>query len=250
MEAYSADRSLRGKLRRRYTRLAYRKPVRLALARPMITFSFDDVPASAALAGARVLEAAGLKGTFYICAGLEDGEGPMGRYGSSEDARRLAAAGHEVACHTYSHLDCGQADQAAIAADVDRNGIALSQRGAPAPVSFAYPYGDVSFAAKKALGGRFKTLRTVQAGLVETGADANQLPAVGIEGEDGEATALRWMGRAARRKAWLILYTHDVADSPSPWGCTPAGLARLAAHAVKAGFEVVTAAEGAERAGL
>ena len=91
MEAYSADRSLRGKLRRRYTRLAFRKPLRLSLDRPMVTFSFDDVPASAALAGARVLEALSLRGTFYICAGLEDGEGPMGRYGSSEDARRLAA---------------------------------------------------------------------------------------------------------------------------------------------------------------
>ncbi|HYE47760.1 MAG TPA: polysaccharide deacetylase family protein [Caulobacter sp.] len=248
MEAYSADRSLRGKLRRRYTRLAFRKPVRLALDRPMLTFSFDDVPATAALAGARVLEAAGLRGTFYICAGLEDGKGPMGRYGSAEDARRLAAAGHEVACHTYSHLDCGQADQATITADVDRNGIALADRGAPGPVSFAYPYGDVSFAAKRALGGRFKTLRTVQAGLVTDRADANQLPAVGVEGPDGEARARAWMARAAKQKAWLILYTHDVAEAPSPWGCTPDALARLAAEA--RGFEVVTMAQGAARAGL
>ncbi len=250
MEAYSADSSLRGKLRRRYTRLAYRKPLRLQLDRPMLTFSFDDVPATAALAGARTLEAAGLRGTFYICAGLEDGDGPMGRYGSSEDARRLAAAGHEVACHTYSHLDCGQAGQPTITADVDRNGIALAERGAPAPVSFAYPYGDVSFSAKRALGGRFKTLRTVQAGLVESGADANQLPAVGIEGQDGEARARDWMARAAHRKAWLILYTHDVADNPSAWGCTPGALARLSAEAVQGGFEVVTMAQGAARAGL
>ncbi len=249
MEAYSADRSLRGKLRRRYTRLAFRKPLRLSLDRPMITFSFDDVPATAALAGAQVLEAAGLRGTFYICAGLEDGLGPMGAYGSSEDARRLVAAGHEVACHTFSHLDCGQADQATIAADVTRNGHALAMRGAPDPVSFAYPYGDVSFAAKKALGGRFKTLRTVQAGVVADGADANQLPAVGIEGDDGEARALRWMDEAARRKAWLILYTHDVAETPSAWGCTPEALARLAEGA-KARFDVVTMAEGAIRAGL
>jgi peptidoglycan/xylan/chitin deacetylase (PgdA/CDA1 family) len=249
MEAYSADRSLRGKLRRRYTRMAFRKPLRLSLDRPMITFSFDDVPATAALAGAQVLEAAGLRGTFYICAGLEDGHGPMGQYGSSEDARRLVAAGHEVACHTFSHLDCGQAGQATIAADVARNGQALAMRGAPDPVSFAYPYGDVSFAAKKALGGRFKTLRTVQAGLVRDGADANQLPAVGIEGDDGEARALRWMDEAARRKAWLILYTHDVAETPSAWGCTPGALARLALRA-QAGFDVVTMAQGAARAGL
>jgi peptidoglycan/xylan/chitin deacetylase (PgdA/CDA1 family) len=250
MEAYSADRSLRGKLRRRYTRLAFRRPLRLTLERPMITFSFDDVPATAARAGAAVLDAAGLKGTFYICAGLEDGEGPMGRYGSPEDAMRLAAAGHEVACHTFSHLDCGQADQATIDADVTRNAQVLAARGAPPLQSFAYPYGDVSFAAKKALGGRFKTLRTVQAGLVEDGADANQLPGVGIEGEDGEGRAAAWMDRAKARKAWLILYTHDVAEAPSPWGCTPNALARLVKRAIDQGFEVVTAAEGAARAGL
>ncbi len=250
MEAYSADRSLRGKLRRRYTRLAFRKPLRLALQRPMITFSFDDVPATAALVGAAVLEAAGLRGTFYICAGLEESDGPMGRYGSSEDARRLASAGHEVACHTYSHLDCGQANQAVIAADVTRNGIALAERGAPNPVSFAYPYGDVSFAAKRALGGRFKTLRTVQAGLVTDGSDANQLPAVGIEGANGEATARRWMNEAVRRKAWLILYTHDVDPAPSAWGCSPAVLARLADRALADGFDVTPMASAAAKLGL
>jgi peptidoglycan/xylan/chitin deacetylase (PgdA/CDA1 family) len=249
MEAYSADRSLRGKLRRRYTKLGYRKPLHLALTRPMITFSFDDVPATAATAGAEVLEAAGLKGTFYVCAGLEDGNGPMGQYGSADDARRLAAAGHEVACHTFSHLDCGQADEATITADVERNRLALLERRAGAPVSFAYPYGDVSFSAKRALGRRFKTLRTVQAGLVISGADANQLPAVGIEGEDGEARAFRWMDEAARRNAWLILYTHDVAEAPSAWGCTPGALERLA-RAASAQFDVVTMAQGAARAGL
>jgi len=250
MEAYSADRSLRGKLRRRYTRLAFRRPLRLALDRPMITFSFDDVPATAAHAGAQVLEAMNFRGTFYICAGLEDRDGPMGRYGSAQDVRRLVAAGHEVGCHTYSHLDCGQADQATIAADVERNGVALAERGAPAPASFAYPYGDVSFAAKRGLGGRFRTLRTVSAGLVTDGADANQLPAVGIEGEDGEARAMRWMDRAAKQSAWLILYTHDVAEAPSPWGCTPGTLARLAARARSDAFDVVTMAQAAERFSL
>jgi len=249
MEAYSADRSLRGKLRRRYTRLAWRKPVHLSLTRPMLTFSFDDVPASAASAGAAILDAAGLKGTFYISAGLEDGEGPMGRYGSADDVRQLVRSGHEVACHTYSHLDCGQADLPTITADVDRNAKALAERGATDLKSFAYPYGDVSFAAKQALGRRFSTLRTVQAGLVRSGSDANQLNAVGIEGPGGAAIAEAWMTEAISRKAWLILYTHDVADQPSDWGCTPETLSRLTARAAH-DFDVVTMAEGASRAGL
>ena len=90
----------------------------------------------------------------------------------------------------------------------------------------------------------------MQAGLIEDGADANQLPSVGIEGPDGEAAALRWLDRAAERKAWLILYTHDVASSPSPWGCTPEALGHLADAARARDFDVVTVAEGARRLGL
>ena len=250
MEAYSADRSLKGKLRRRLALLAHRRPVRMALERPMITFSFDDAPASAADAGARTLELRGIRGTWYISAGLAGQDGPMGVYATAEDARRLAAAGHEIACHTFSHLDCGQAGARAIADDVERNAEMLKAWGAGPAESFAYPYGDVSAAAKRVLGGRYRTLRTVQAGLVETGADANQLPSVGIEGPDGEAAALRWLDRAAQRGAWLILYTHDVAASPSPWGCTPEALGHLADAAKARGFDIVTAAEGARRLGL
>lgn len=250
MEAYSADRSLKGKLRRRLALLAHRRPVRMRLAQPMVTFSFDDAPVTAALAGAAVLEARGLKGTYYVSAGLAGGSGPMGDYATLEDARRLAAAGHELACHTFSHLDCGQAAGPAIAAEADRNAAALSALGASRLESFAYPYGDVSRPAKAVLGGRFRTLRTVQAGLVEDGADANQLPSVGIEGPDGEAQALAWLERARARRAWLILYTHDVSDTPSAWGCTPGALARIADAALAANFEVVTAAEGARKLGL
>lgn len=250
MDAYSADRSLKGKLRRRLALLSQRRTVRMKLERPMISFTFDDAPASAADDGARVLELRGIRGTWYFSAGLAGQDGPMGAYAVEADARRLAQAGHEIACHTFSHLDCGQADARAITDDVDRNAQALKVWGAGVAESFAYPYGDVSTAAKTVLGGRYRTLRTVQAGLVEDGSDANQLPSVGIEGPEGEAAAMRWLDRAADRKAWLILYTHDVAMTPSPWGCTPEALGHIADAARARGFDIVTAAEGAKRLGL
>jgi peptidoglycan/xylan/chitin deacetylase (PgdA/CDA1 family) len=83
--------------------------------------------------------------------------------------------------------------------------------------------------------------------VISKGADLNQAPAVGIEGPDGEAIARRWLERARLSNAWLILYTHDVAKDPSPWGCTPEALQRLIDQAVADGFEVVTVAEGAAR---
>ena len=55
-----------------------------------------------------------------------------------------------------------------------------------------------------------------------------------ISNENGEAVATRWLEAAVRRRAWLILYTHDVTEQPSPWGCTPQSLERLAEAAARA----------------
>ena len=246
MEAYSADRSLKGKLRRRYAKLVHRRPAHVRLDRPMLTISFDDAPATAATTGAAILEARGLKGTYFVASGLAGSNSPFGLYASELHTRRLARAGHEIACHTYSHLDCGKAGEAAITADVDHNTKALAALGVDAQ-TFAYPYGDVSPAAKRAIGKRFSLLRALHHGVIEDRTDLNQAPAVGIEGPDGEATARRWLKTAAEKKAWLILFTHDVSDTPSPFGCTPGALERLADEALALGFEVVTAAEGARR---
>lgn len=249
MEAYSADRSLKGKIRRRVARLIERRASGVRLDRPMISFSFDDAPESAASTGAALLEERGLRGTYFISAGLAGQEGPMGRNASMDEVKRLADAGHEIACHTHSHLDCGQASGADADADAERNRDAFVLAGLPEPATFAYPYGDVSIPAKRTLGQRFALLRGLHHGLIDERADLNQAPAVGIEGPAGEAVALRWMDRARRRRSWLVLYTHDVGDQPSPFGCTPGALERLIDRAVGEGFEVVTVAEGCRRVG-
>lgn len=241
VEAYSPDRSIKGKIRRRWSRLVARRPLAADIARPMVSFTFDDAPESAVRQGAAVLEDEGVRGTFYVCAGLNGKLGPMGRYADSSGYAELANRGHEVACHTYSHLDCGKAAGEAIMQDVARNGEALHGAGL-ATRTFAYPYGDVSPQAKAALGDRFAALRALHPGLVRRGADLNQLPAVGIEGPEGEARAAGWIYRAAREGAWLILYTHDVEAEPSPWGCTPEALRRLVRRVKTAGCEIAPVA--------
>ena len=244
---YSADRSLYGKLRRRVARLVTTKPARLDLRRPMLTISFDDAPVSAAEAGAAILERHGARGTYFISSGLAGQESHLGRYTSAEDIARLAQAGHEVACHTFSHLDCGKAKAADIAAELNANRQALQAMGVD-PVTFAYPYGDVSPWAKALINDRFIAGRALHHGLITTGADLNQAPGVGIEGGDGYRIARAWMDRAAAVNAWLVLYTHDVRETPSDWGCTPLVLERLVSRALESGFDIVTFEQGARRA--
>ncbi len=248
-DAYAADRSLKAKLRRRYARLVHRRAARVRLDRPMVSFSFDDAPLSAVEVGAPLLEARGALGTYFIAMGMAGLTGPMGRFAGAGDLERLVAAGHELGCHTYSHLDCGSASVADMESDVLKNRAALTGLGAPAPATFAYPYGDVSPAAKHTLAGRFVLMRALHHGLIRDGVDLNQAPAVGIEGPDGEAVATRWLDQALSDRAWLILYTHDVADDATPWGCTPQALSRLIDRALAGGADIVTVEEGCRRIG-
>jgi peptidoglycan/xylan/chitin deacetylase (PgdA/CDA1 family) len=245
-DVYHADASWRGKLRRRTVRLASRRPARASDA-PMISFAFDDIPASAAETGAAILEARGLKGTYFVAAALAGTDAVTGPMALPDQVRRLADAGHEIGCHTYSHLDCGQAAPCNAVEDVARNAETLAAWGVGRPSTFAYPFGDVAPGTKRALAPRFALMRALHRGLVTAGTDLNQAPAVGVEGPDGEALAMHWLQRAAHRKAWLILETHDVADAPSPYGCTPGALERLVDAALANGFEAVTVAEGAAR---
>jgi peptidoglycan/xylan/chitin deacetylase (PgdA/CDA1 family) len=245
--AYEPDRSLAGVLRRRLVRLTARRPVQPRLARPMLTVTFDDIPESAASAGASVLESRGVRGTFFVAAGLAGRDGPMGRYAGGAAVRALADAGHEIGCHTYSHLDCGRAGPDDALADVAKNADAFAAWGIVPPTSFAYPYGDLSGPTKTVLGDRFASLRAVHRGLVWGGADLNQLPAVGLEGADAEARSDFWLREAKTHSAWLIVFTHDVSIDPSRWGCTPSVLEGLLDAARANEFDVVTMAEGTRR---
>lgn len=246
---YSADRSLYGKLRRQLTRFVHTRPAMLApLKKPLITFSFDDAPQSAVETGAAILERHGACGTYFIASELNGTSSHLGTFSHDTALRDLNRRGHEIACHTFSHFDCGKGTASAIRAELDRNREALLAAGLPEPLTFAYPYGDVSPQAKTVLDDRFLASRALHHGLITQGSDLNQTPAVGIEGPDGEAIAEGWMDKAKAANAWLVLYTHDVREQPSAWGCTPQVLERLVARAIAMGFECVTFAEGARRA--
>lgn len=246
VEAPRADPSLKGKLRRRGARLFARRGLAAAPAQAGVCFTFDDIPRSAALAGAAALEARGLRGTFYVCAGLLGQVGPMGPYAEADDIRRLAAAGHEIGCHTFSHLACGPATPGEVTRDVEANAAALEALTGAPPRTFAFPFGDVSRAAKVELAPSFALLRALHPGLLARGSDLNHAPAFAVDGPQAERRGVEWIDRAAQRGAWLILCLHDIAEPPSPWGCTPATLERLIDHALERGCRVQTVAGALE----
>ncbi|MBM7329532.1 polysaccharide deacetylase family protein, partial [Agrobacterium sp. S2] len=76
---------------------------RIETSEPIVSFTFDDVPASAWTSGARILENENVRGTFYISGVFIDRHDEPQDMISARGCSELATAGHELACHTYSH---------------------------------------------------------------------------------------------------------------------------------------------------
>src|SRR5882672_11151933 len=79
-------------------------------AAPMVSFNFDDL-----------LEAHGGRGTFYVSGGLVDIGTEDWTAGDANDVLSLRRRGHEIGCHTFSHLRVCDLDEATLADEIARN---------------------------------------------------------------------------------------------------------------------------------
>src|SRR5437660_1756356 len=109
------------RLSRGLARYVVTKSVRARNDRPLVTLTFDDIPDSAFINGARVLEDRGVRGTFYIAGGMCGTIEPERRLISASDCVELHRRGHEIGCHTFSHPIVQSLGATAFAADLERN---------------------------------------------------------------------------------------------------------------------------------
>ncbi len=234
-------------------RLARHLPVGLLMLRgggPIVSFTFDDAPPSAAEAGAALLEKRGLRGTYYFCGGLLGDAVDIQPLMSRAQAASLAARGHEIACHTFTHRDVRQLDGAALRRELVANAEALAglTNGAP-PRNFAYPFGGISFSAKLRLRARFDSCRSVVPGLNRGAVDLGRLKAVALySGAISREETVRWIAAAVDRRAWLIFFTHDVREAPTAYGATPDLLDFAVENALEAGCACLSVDQALSRA--
>lgn len=101
----------------------------------VVSITFDDARASQANA-ALLLEARGMRGTFYVNSGRLGLPG----YLTLDQARRLQNAGHEVGGHTVSHIQLTTLDVDSQRRQVCDDRVALMNAGLRV-TSFTYPSG-------------------------------------------------------------------------------------------------------------
>jgi len=212
------------------------------LQESIISFSFDDCPKSAFTNGLPLLEAEGWKATIYIACGLCEMSNHLGLHVSEKDIVGAYENGHEIADHTYSHMSSNDVDLNVYMADIERNQLALKDLGIPQSRHFAYPYGHVSPPLKKALRTRFETLRGVVTSASAT-QDANLMWATRLYSNNSIDLALEKIKQAQLVPQWLHLFTHDVRNAPSKFGCTPEDLQTIIDAVKDSGLRVMTVDE-------
>jgi peptidoglycan/xylan/chitin deacetylase (PgdA/CDA1 family) len=226
-------------------------PHRLPAHAPMVSFTFDDAPDSAASQGAALIEEYGGRGTYYLAGSLVS-QWSGHWFGLSNDAiLALHRGGHEIGCHTFSHRRAIELDRAAMAREVEQNrnyflGLDPSIR----LENFAYPYGQASIWRKQQLGGSFRSARGILPGVNRDVIDLQFLRASPLIDRDVDTAGVdRAFDEATESGRWLIFYSHDVAARPSPYGCSPALMRHALNAAQKRNMPIVTVADALRRIG-
>jgi peptidoglycan/xylan/chitin deacetylase (PgdA/CDA1 family) len=208
---------------RKAARHSRSKPFALRNTAPLVSFTFDDVPASAFTNGAAILEQHGLRGTFYIAAGTLGEMAKDWRVIDRDQVRALHDRGHEIGCHTFSHVGVDTLDARMLDEECRRNREVLRDLCTGLDVTnFCYPFGRVSLPRKLQLDERFDTCRGIYEGINAGIVDLALLRVVELYDRTLTRDKLDRLLREARtRNGWLIFYTHDVAKPPSWIGASP-----------------------------
>lgn len=240
---YAPQNSLLCKLNRRFVRFEAQRKLPVNLDRPLVSFSFDDCPKSVMNSALKPLEAEGWHSTLYVATGLCDTTNHLGLHMSYDDIKAAHKSGHEIGDHTYSHCDALEHTVDDVLEDIKRNQAVLSNLDIPPSETFAYPYGQVTRKLKLALDQTFKGARGIRSVTHDRSVDLNQIGSHRLyHGADFD----RLLSRVADLKdhpGWMTIFTHDVRDNPSEFGCTPSQMKTVIQAVKDSGANVMTVAK-------
>jgi peptidoglycan/xylan/chitin deacetylase (PgdA/CDA1 family) len=177
--------------------LAGRLVDRTDMSDKVVALTLDDGPTALAPDVLRILAAADVAATFYL-----NGRDLAAR---PDLGRAIAAAGHEIGNHTYSHRRMVFVTPRTVAAEVERTDEEIRRTGYRGPITFRPPYGKKLWTLPKYLSEHGRTTVTwdVEPDSVRD-ANADQIVAETVDAvRPGSIILLHVMheGRAASRAA-------------------------------------------------
>ena len=245
MTAGNVSARIYGRYQRTSSRLLFRRPLTMQNSDPIISFTFDDFPRSALHTGGAILRRCGVTGTYYASFGLMGKQAPTGIIFVAEDLRHVLEQGHELGCHTFAHCHSWDTKPSVFEASIVENRHALLALVPDARFrTHAYPIGPPWPLTKRRVATHFACSRG--GGQTFNGAvtDLDNLSAYFLEQARGDLVLVKSMiERNCRESGWLIFATHDVCDTPTPYGCTPAFFEAVVQGAVSSGAMILPVVE-------
>jgi len=236
-----SDRRFLERLRDGARELISARGVAMVNERPIVSFSFDGFPKSAALNAAPALERRGAAGTFYVnrqlCGATLDGR----EHYDVDDLLRLIDNGHEIGSLPSGSAPVASIGAEQLSADLEANAEFIrAQFGDLRMTTIAFPFGEIDLRTKLRMQGRFAACRSASPGLNAGVADLGALRAEPLLSRSTDRAAVeKLIERCAKPRSWLIFFTRDVDDEPSAAGCTPELFERALDSALSTGCQVL-----------
>lgn len=213
-------KALYHKLSRLIACLFYKNTIKLNLNKPIISFTFDDIPNTAITNGARILNKNGYRGTFYVSMGITDNETNTKPYFDHSKLSDLVKNGNELACHTYKHIKLYESNSKELIKDIEENQKAIDKLIPNYKFNnFSYPYGQQTIKSKRILSKYYTSMRGVNHGINTRNIDLYNLKTIAIGSLTLEET-YTLIDSAILNNSWIIFYTHEVEKNPTKCGCT------------------------------
>ena len=239
-----------GKYHRTVSNRSCCRMITIKATTPFISFSFDDAPRSAFSHGGGILKTHLARATFFVSLGLLESESPSGTIAFQDDLHHAVEEGHELGCHTFDHKDPWKTTTEVFEQSIFKNRQALARILPKAAfMAFAYPLCGPRPATKWRVGKLFDCCRGGGQTFNVGTADFNLLKAffLDIRNRDNIDSVRRLIDRNAEFRGWLIFATHDVTDSPSPYGCTKEYFEKVVEYAVLSGASILPVGKACEQ---
>lgn len=246
-EVYVPSKRLSTRIVRRLTKYTAQRSFNIKTERPLISFSFDDCPQSVVKHALPALEKRGWRGTIYAAMGLCETTNHLGLHMSEAEIKTAYLAGHEIGNHTYTHIDARAVSIQAYLMDIAKTEARLAALDIPKARTFAYPYGELTLQSKRVLSNHFDLMRGIYPIGNGMHMDLNQAASERLYSGEEFETCLKTISGLEQHPKWINIFTHDVRENPSEFGCTPAEFEQVleAAHAVNA--EVLPLSDALDR---
>jgi hypothetical protein len=234
-------------------RVLFRRRLAVRTHFPLISFTFDDFPRSAFLNASAILGRYGILGTYYVSMSLAGKQSQMGPMFQTEDLKELAQLGHELGCHTFGHCHSWKTPP-----DIYEKAILDNQKALNEVLpwtefqTFSYPFSGPRLPVKQVAGRHFLCCRggglSAKRFFPEAGGqtfnsgttDLNLLCAFFLEqSRENPEVVKRLIDENAQARGWLILATHDVRDTPSRFGCSPAFFEQVVQWSLESGARIL-----------